>query len=280
MSDDAAPPVVSAETADAIRQSARSGAPDRYLAALLAPISARDDLIVLAAFSAEMEKIARQVNDSTLGEIRIQWWRDALEAGQLGQKSGHPIADAFASVIAQKRLPLKSLDGYFDAHTHRMYADPPEAEQHLSHELDLIEGTIFSLATQIIGQPAHVPDNDILHAAAQSYGLARLGLDLPYARARGRNPLPIEYFNDTANADWRAAIDTLIAKSRTHLEHARSAYSSSPRAVMAALLPLALVEPYLRALSRSKRDPTRDIADVAPLTRTWRIAKSHVLGRI
>ena len=50
--------------------------------------------------------------------------------------------------------------------------------------------------------------------------------------------------------------------------------------VRPAFLPLALVEPYLRALERPGRDVLRSVAEIAPLTRVWRIAAAHWLGRI
>jgi phytoene synthase len=41
-----------------------------------------------------------------------------------------------------------------------------------------------------------------------------------------------------------------------------------------------LVETYLRALERPGRDVLRAPVEIAPLTRVWRIAAAHWLGRI
>jgi phytoene synthase len=43
-----------------------------------------------------------------------------------------------------------------------------------------------------------------------------------------------------------------------------------PLAAWPAFLPLALVDPYLSALQRV--DPLRQVADINPLTRLWRLA--------
>ena len=45
------------------------------------------------------------------------------------------------------------------------------------------------------------------------------------------------------------------------------------RRAQAAFLPLSLVDPYLAALERRGRDPLREIADVNPLNRLWRMAR-------
>ncbi|MEJ2518454.1 MAG: hypothetical protein P8Y82_10985 [Methyloceanibacter sp.] len=41
-----------------------------------------------------------------------------------------------------------------------------------------------------------------------------------------------------------------------------------------AYLPLALVEPYLKALAKVK-DPLHDIAGINPLTRLWRLMRAR-----
>ena len=63
---------------------------DRYIADLFAPAAARKHLFALHAFSAEVARIRDTVSDPVLGEIRLQWWRDALIAGG----GGHPVASA------------------------------------------------------------------------------------------------------------------------------------------------------------------------------------------
>jgi 15-cis-phytoene synthase len=53
-----------------------------------------------------------------------------------------------------------------------------------------------------------------------------------------------------------------------------------PRELRLAFLPLALVETYLRALERPGRDVLRAPAGIAPLTRVFKIAAAHWLGRL
>jgi phytoene synthase len=53
-----------------------------------------------------------------------------------------------------------------------------------------------------------------------------------------------------------------------------------PRSLRVAFLPLALVEPYLRALERQRGNPLRQETGIAPITRLAKIAVGHWLGRI
>ena len=80
---------------DVVRTAARAFERDRYLAALLSPRGVREDLLALAAFAGELARIPAFVSEPMVGEIRLQWWRDAIRAGLKdgsGEGGGHPIS--------------------------------------------------------------------------------------------------------------------------------------------------------------------------------------------
>ena len=101
---------------DAVAASARSGEPDRYLAALLAPPAARAHLLALAAFSSELARVPLvATREPAMGEIRLQWWRDVLEAPHAGTLTGNPIADAVRDAAHRCALPVPLLLDVIDA---------------------------------------------------------------------------------------------------------------------------------------------------------------------
>ncbi len=292
---------------------------DRTIAASLAPKAVRLDLITLAAFSAELFRIADQVRDPVLGEIRVQWWRDALlgrerDAGgrtenRTGNRTGHPVADAFTAVMKRHQLPHDVVSGLLDAHAHRLYADPPVDDAALDLELDLIEGGIFRCAARILGgDDAADAARAVVRHGGRAYGLMRIGATLGAHLARGREPLPVTMDRITGRAtaqdavqdetlvasnnafiarDWAVTLPVLCQRCRTNLidmQHAMARLDADnptlKRAIMAAMLPVAVVEPHLRALQRADHDPLRHLAEINPLQRVWRIGKSHAMGRI
>ena len=141
---------------DAVRVAARAGSPDRYLAALLSPRAVRDDLIVLAALGAEIEKIPQQVSDPHIGEIRIQWWRDALLSPDRRVKSGHAIADAVLETLERHELPAEWINGHLDATVHELYAAPPDNEEQLALQLEMKEGALFRLAAKFSARTTQI----------------------------------------------------------------------------------------------------------------------------
>lgn len=261
-----------------VRDTARTYAPDRYLAALLAPKSYRDDLIILAAFLGEMERIPKIVREPALGEIRLQWWRDWLENLETRPTTGNPLADAMGGVIGRHNLPRKFFADLFDARTEDFYADPVSGPKAFMHYVDRSETGPFRLATGITGAHLSPADDAKLCAAARAYGTVRCLLHLPFAISRGRWPLPAEYLDIDVTRLGEA--DNKLAAARTRnvateiardeLAHVRADNTRLSRDLLSALLPAALIEPYLQALQREDNWLQTPV-EISPLTRVWRL---------
>jgi phytoene synthase len=277
---------------DAVAASARSGEPDRYLAALLAPPTARADLLALAAFSNELARVPSLVTrEPAMGEIRLQWWRDALAAPGAGARTGNPIADAVRTAMHRCDLPAALLLDMIDAREADLARQPMPDEAALSTYLWKSEGALFALAAGILRRETGVDVQAAAVAGGHAYGLARLLLGLPQALSHGRLPLPQSRL-DASNVSSRELLSgdggsnvagllaSLCGEARKALATSRKHVADLPRPMQVAFLPLALVETYLRTLERPGRDALRAPAEIVPLTRVWRIAAAHWLGRI
>ena len=73
---------------------------DRFLTALFAPTHLREHLYTLYAFNIEISKTREVVNETMLGAIRLQWWREAIEAiYQKNPVREHAVVTALKSTI-------------------------------------------------------------------------------------------------------------------------------------------------------------------------------------
>lgn len=88
----------------------------RWLSSRYAAEADRKTLITLYAFYYELARVRRVVTDETMGNIRFQWWRDALD--ELGQDKvrQHDVVLALVEEVAQKRLQLADLTPLIDQH--------------------------------------------------------------------------------------------------------------------------------------------------------------------
>jgi len=91
---------------------------ERWLSSRYAPASERRSLVVLYAFYYELARVRVSVTDPIMGQIRFQWWRDALTELAEGQQRQHDVVTALAAEIDAERLStvrLQSIVSQFEA---------------------------------------------------------------------------------------------------------------------------------------------------------------------
>ena len=102
---------------DLVREKQRN----RYVALMFAPEAARAALSALYAFHGEIEAIRDVVKEPMAGELRLQWWRDAV--GPDKPSLGSPVADALNATIQEFELSMSIFDGLLEARIFDMYSD-------------------------------------------------------------------------------------------------------------------------------------------------------------
>lgn len=277
-----APPPIAASR-DIVRTAARAFERDRYLTALLAPATVRDDLLVLAAFAGEVGRIAPMVSEPMVGLIRLQWWRDAVRSDA---STGHPIADVLNEVRDRHQLDRDGLSAIVDGHEQDFECAPPPDDQALLTHIDATQGSLFNLATRIVapGAAAAAAAALALHAG-RAYGIARMLLELPALHAQGRTLLPqsrltaagISAAKLVSGEDGRASaplVRDLAALARAELSLVRGELATAGARTWPALLPVALVEPYLGFVERRVTREASQLEDIAPLRRVWALWRS------
>lgn len=274
---------------DAIIASARAGEPDRYLAALLAGRAERPDLLALAAFAAELARIGVAVRrEPAMAEIRWQWWREAVGRPG-GAETGHPIADHLRDLMGRHGIAPATLIGLVDAHAHDLDVLPFADDAELDRHLVATEGALFQLSARVLGL-ANGSGPAWSDWAGRAYGMARLLFGLGAQLARGRCPIPrarlaaagleLETIGALpAPAGRVQLLADLGRQARRSLQRAQRHVTKLPREASIAVLPLALVESYVRASERAEGSSPQRVASVAPLTRVLRIARAHWFGR-
>ena len=265
---------------------ARAYEPERYLAATLAAEPERSALIVLAAYAADLARITAAATQPMLGEIRLQWWRDSLDQIEKGSRIGSPVADALGDTIRTYALPVPMLAAMSEARAFDLYDDPMPDAASLDGYLSKIEAVPFELALRILGVPAG--DAGVLGAGAgRAFGLIKIVARLPQGLVSGRSHVPaslLERFGLTEDkvdpAAVRALQSHLSSEIRSAMATLRPQIKSLPRRKRVALLPLAIVSPQLRSIERRRYVSADGIAELAPLTRVWRLVIAHVSGRL
>lgn len=263
---------------------------DRYWSALFAPAPARVGLLALYAFNAELDHIPAVVSEPMVGQIRLQWWRDAIDLASPDTKTGNPIADALSASIAEHGLSKERLIGMIDARIPEILGEPPADIQALRASLRESSGAVFELAAAMLGGKGELIGK-AAEQAGLAYGLTRILLTLPLQASRGRTLLPPSYFESRgvevtalyrgkSNASFKAALADLRGAANRGLQQFRAVAPELDKAAWPAFLTLTLVKPYLQAMTAPDFDPLRTVASVNPVRRFWRIwraARRHAI---
>jgi len=281
---------------DYCRAAVRKGDRDRYLAALFAPVSRRGDLLALAAFNLEIARAREQVREPMLGLIRLQWWREALDAIYAGGAlRKHPVAEALADAIRRHDLPRDPFERLIAARERDMEPAPNKDMDTLEDYAAETSVPLFLLNWKAL--TAGKPDADdpfkiavALANAGTGYALTGLLRALPFHAAAGRIYLPRDRVEaagltvqDLARPEQlpaRAAIIRDIAQTaRSRLDRARPDLNKLPRAASPLRLSCALARRHLDRLAAAQYEPHAPAVQATPPWTVWQLSWWHWTGR-
>ena len=247
----------------------RRGDPDRFLAVMAAPPETRERLLPIHAFNLEIARAPWVTQEPLIAEMRLQWWRDALDAiGAGGPVPAHEVVSPLAGVIWAADLPLVPFHAMVDARRRDIQAEGFADSGALWAHLDATAGNLAWLAALALGAPEGAEPT--VRNMAVADGLARWFLAVPELAARGHDPLP-----DPAPA----ALADLARAGRARIARARAARSRVPRAAAPALLACWRADGILR---RAAAEPDRVISgglEGAEAARRWGILWRGITGR-
>ena len=200
---------------------------ERFICTLFAPRAARESLFSLLAFNSELARTRDVVSQPLLGQIRLQWWRDALAAiyGDTPPSAAtatHPILVPLGQAITTYRLERALLDAMIDARSDEL------DEGGLIGALDVLDyllssaGNLARLQIAILAN-GDMPNTDTFVAAEHAnvaWGLIEL--------VRMKRLAPED-----------------AAEARSHIDAARKLAPNVDRRYLSVLLPATLAESHL-----------------------------------
>jgi NADH dehydrogenase [ubiquinone] 1 alpha subcomplex assembly factor 6 len=264
---------------------------DRFLTVLFAPKERREDLFALYAFNYEIARVREVVSEHLLGRIRLQWWRESLDAIYAGRAlRRHEVVEPLAAAVRGRGLSREHFDRLIDAREQDLADEPPASLAALEAYAEASSSRLLFLALEVLGERG-APALAAARAIGIAYALSGLLRAIPFhARAR-RLYLPQdraaaaglaadrELFELRSSPALRRVVAEVARLAQSHLDAARALSAAVPRPAVAALLPAALARADLARLTRARFDPFDPrIARPDPL-RSWRLAIAMLRGR-
>jgi NADH dehydrogenase [ubiquinone] 1 alpha subcomplex assembly factor 6 len=264
---------------------------DRFLTTLFAPAARREDLLALYAFNYEIAKTREVVSEPVLGQIRLQWWRetvDAIYAG--GPVRAHEAAAPFAAAIRRRGLSRAHVDALIAARDSDLAGEPPDSLAALEAYAEASSARLIWLALEVLderGERTHAAGR----AVGIAYALAGLLRALPFHARSKRLYLPRdlcaasglrideEVFELRSSPALSGVVAQVAGAAERHLAEARARQRGVPRAALPALLPAVLAGADLARLKRARYDPFDRRLGRRDPWRGWRLTLAALARR-
>lgn len=158
--------------------------PDRFRAAMAAPVAARAVLFPLFAANVEIARAPWVTQENMIAEMRLQWWRDAMEEIAQGKvPRRHEVVTPLARGIDAAGAAL--LDGLIEARRWDIYRDPFADEAAFEDYLQKTSSNLLLAAVRALGDG----DEDVVRDLGYALGLANYLRAIPALEKAGRVPL-------------------------------------------------------------------------------------------
>jgi NADH dehydrogenase [ubiquinone] 1 alpha subcomplex assembly factor 6 len=262
---------------------------DRFQTALFAPLAVREALFSLYAFNYEIARVRESVREPMLGQIRLQWWREAIDAAYAGvAPRRHEVVEPLTAAIRERGLSRAHFDCLIDSRERDLDGAPPATLAALNAYANASSGRLIRLALEVLG--AVTAEAEVAaDAVGTAYALAGLLRAMPVHARAGRLMIPDDvsakvgldpkdYAALRTTPALQRAVETVARAASQHLDEAREMRHAIPKKALPALLPARIAGRALRHLERAGFDPFVGAGESDPL-QSWRLAFAFMTGR-
>jgi len=269
---------------------ARAADYDRYLSAVFAPAATREALFALIAFNHEIARIPEAVSEPMLGRIRLQWWREVLDAVHAGGPTRrHEVAVPLADAIRSCRLDRAPFDTLLEAREEDLESEGPADLAALERYAAATGGSLAELMVRASGADSG-PALEAGRQVGTAWALVGTLRAAPHAAAQGRVTLPADLLAEAqfTTDDLRAGrgferfadvAEPVAGRAAELLAMARQARRAVPRQCLGVLLIARLADLYLTQLRRAAWDPRDPGVACGPLRQQAAMLRGAVFGR-
>lgn len=253
---------------------------DRYYASLLLKQPEQKAVQALYAFAADVASIRDRAREPAAGEIRLQWWADALKGDGHGNVRQNPLAAALLDAIEHYQLPAGPLLRLIAARRFDLYHDAmPDVPSFEGYAGETVS-VLYQLAAMVLNGGAEVETGDAAGHLGVAHALVGHLRAFGYNASTGRIFLPMSIFAANGVTEGEilageeseglfAALAQIGDLAQEHLGKARAAIKALPTPLRPAFAQVAVIGGQAERAARS-RTP---FAAASDLPEWQRIAK-------
>jgi len=265
------------------------------------PQFAQPSYFAVRAWNVEIASVQDRAGSSALAaQLRLQWWKDALEQTENTQYDSHPVVRSVRRAMVRDGLPARYLVRMAEA---RESDQPIQTMQNLMDYAEDTWGSVLYLMLDTLGPGNEAADIAASHVAG-ALGIVTTLRAIPYAWRHGKEmmiphellllpdskrvltpptfqphngeseaPNRPDWSNHPAEHEeiWNEAIHTLQSTAIHHLMQARALQTDVPKELRPALLPAVPALHYLQEqdVFARRQDPQQRLSLLLSLGRSW-----------
>lgn len=235
--------------------------PERFAAVMASPVAARHFLFPLYAFNVEVARAPWITQEPMIAEMRLQWWRDALEEiAEGGTVRRHEVVTPLAGILSPEDAGI--LDKLVAARRWDIYKEAFEDAQHFDSYLEDTAGALMQVAARALDRSIGDSVMEQLRGVGHATGLARFLRAVPALVAQNR--IPLLDGRQTALASLaKDALSSFDAPQKLRITLSKAAWPAVTEAF--------LTKPVLRQVVRFPERVGEDHLVIHPVRRSFEL---------
>lgn len=237
---------------------------DGFVSSLLLPEEVRRSSLALRAFNVELAQVKDSVSQKTIGLMRMQFWKTAIEEIYRDDPPNQPVSAELWRAVRKhnltKRWLLRIITEREKDLDDRAYRNLQELEAYSENT----QSSLIYLLLECLGSRDVHADHAASHIG-KAAGIVTCLRATPYHSSRRKVYLPMDicmlhgaaqedFIRGSREPNVRDVVFDIASQAHVHLQHARSFRDSVPAAAMPAFLQTVVLEDYLQRVRRADFD--------------------------
>ncbi|CAL8247560.1 unnamed protein product [Lota lota] len=237
---------------------------DGFVCSLLFPEVSRRSSLALRAFNVELAQVKDSVSQKTIGLMRMQFWKTAIEEIYRDDAPLQPVSTELCKAVRQhhltKRWLLRIITEREKDMEDRAYRNLQELEAYSENT----QSSLLYLLLESLGVKNVHADHAASHIG-KAQGIVTCLRAVPYNSSRRKVYLPMDvcmlhgasqedFIRGSREQNVRDVIYDIASQAHIHLEHARSFSKNVPASAAPAFLQTVVLEDYLQKVRRADFD--------------------------
>ncbi|KAK7146992.1 hypothetical protein R3I94_009741 [Phoxinus phoxinus] len=233
---------------------------DGFLCSLLLPEAVRRSTLALRAFNVELAQIKDSVSQKTIGLMRMQFWKSAVEDIYRDDPPSQPIGAELWRAVRKHTLTRRWMLRIISEREKDMEDRAYRNLQDLEAYGENTQSSLLYLLLETLGVKNVHADHAASHIG-KAQGILTCLRATPYNSSRRKVYLPMDicmlhgasqedFIRGSRDQNVRDVVYDIASQAHVHLQHARSFNENVPHAAMPAFLQTVVLEDYLQRVRK------------------------------